>query len=189
MIRITVGAGDKGSPRGGPLRRLIEPIASLGIIGGIVVLIWEGSSPLPPIARGAGALGFIVSVASDLYGGSGYTGINAIVLLVLALNCTTRQHASAQPLWLTVFGVAILAALVFGAVPFAVTQWRRRSDERDRAIANGSMAFALLTTVLFMTVFSFLKEMKVGVAMQPDWALWTAAASWFGAWFYLRRKM
>jgi hypothetical protein len=111
------------------------------------------------------------------------------VTLILALNCTTRQHHSAQPLWLSLFGVLILAALLGGAVPYAVIAWRRTSDEREKAIANGSMAFALLATVVFITIFSFLRELGIGPAMQPDWALWTAAAAWFGAWLYLRRAM
>ena len=117
------------------------------------------------------------------------SGIGLIVTLILALNCTTRQHHMAQPLWLTLLGILILVALLGGAVPYAVVAWRRNSDERERAIANGSMAFALLATVVFITIFSFLRELNVGPAMQPDWALWTAAASWFGAWFYLRRAM
>ena len=183
MIRI------ERSARRSPGPRLLSSIASLGQIGGIVVLIWEGSSPLPPIARAGGALGFIAGTLLDLYLGDRSTGIGAIVGLSLAYNCTTRQHASAQPLWLTAFGIVILAALVGGAIPYAVVLWRRRSDERDRAIANGSMAFALLTTIVLLLVFSLLKDLRIGPHLQPDWALWTAASSWFAAWFYLRRSM
>jgi len=143
MIRISFPTGrSDGAPRG-PVQQLISSVSSLAQIGGVVVLIWEGSSPLPPLARAAGALGFIFGMVSDLYLGDRSTGIGAIVSLSLAYNCTTRQHASAQPLWLTAFGIVILAALVGGAIPYAVVLWRRRSDERDRAIANGSMAFAL----------------------------------------------
>jgi hypothetical protein len=188
MIRISFSAG-RSDGRRTPLQHFIASVSSLAFIGGVVVLIWESSSPLPPIARAAGALGFIVGGLGDLVAGDESNGIGTIVALILALNCTTRQHGSAQPLWLSMIGIAILAGLVFGAVPYAVTRWRARSDERDRAIANGSMAFALLTTVLFITVFSFMRELKVGPAMQPDWALWTAAASWFGSWLYLRRTM
>jgi hypothetical protein len=188
MIRISLG-GAKSDDTRGPLKQFIQSLSSLGFIGGVVVLIWEGSSPLPPIARAAGALGFILNSVGDLSGRDESNGIGLITGLILALNCTTRQHHSTQPVWLSAFGALILAGLVLGAVPYAVRRWRARSDERDRAIANGSMAFALLTTVLFITVFSFLKELKIGPAMQPDWALYAATASWFGSWLYLRRTM
>jgi len=187
-------------------RWVLERLGSLGVLGGIVVLIWEGSAPLSPWVRAAGALGFLVGAAADLAGrdrlrpgihvsigvsgaGRAVSGVGLIVTLSLAFNCTTRQHHSAQPLWLTLFGILILAVLLCGAVPYAVIVWRRASDEREKAIAYGSMAFALLGTVVFLLVFSSLRDLRVGPALQPDWALLVTAVSWFGAWTYLRRTM
>ena len=186
-------------------RWTLDRLGSLGPLGGVVVLIWESAAPLPPLARAGGAVGFLLGAFADLidprrsragvYVSTGNTGrnqaagIGLIVTLVLAFNCTTRQHHSAQPLWLTLFGIAILAALIGGAVPWAVFVWRRHSDERDRAIANGSMAFALLATVVFVALFSSLKDLEVGPVLRPEWVLYAASLSWFGAWLVLRRRM
>ena len=183
----------------GPIVRLIKFAGDAAFIAALVAWIVEGSKPASPRDRGLMALGFFVCGIVDIEElwrkarhaakrSEGSITVSFSLALFLAFDRATPNYPHGRPLWLTAFSLVILVCIVV-SVGLGVYLMRRTEDERQRALVNGSLAFAFLATLALVMVFAFLQGSNIGPHLEPSYIFVTAAASWFGALFVLRRRM
>jgi len=179
------------------LRGLLGLLSTAGFVGGVAQLLLEGSKPAPPRVRALAALAFFVSGAIDgvrtwqrLHPGKGPASKSFTINLglILAFERATPNYHHARPWWLTAFAIVILVCVMV-SIAAGVYLWRRNEDERDRAIANGSMAIAFLATLALVVFFALLQSTGVGPTLQPSYVLLTAVGAWLAALYVLRRRM
>jgi len=179
------------------VRGLFGILSTAGFVGGIAQIVVEGSKPAPPKIRALAALGFLVSGVVDGIrtwqrlrpaNRSRSKVVTVNLGLILAFDRATPNYHHPRPLWLTAFAIVILVGVMV-SIALGVYLWRRSEDERDRAIANGSMAVAFLATLALVVFFALLQSTGVGPTLQPSYVLLTAVGSFFAAFYVLRRRM
>lgn len=176
---------------------IVRTLGSLGGLAGIVSLFWTSGSPTHVLewVRLGGAVGFVVAVIDDLVAArrketqkvSDWFSAFFVLLLAFDRASSPTKHV-AQPWWMTVLA-AVIGAAALATLPTIYRLWRARSDERDRAIVQGSMSFAFVCTLVGLLAYSLLQGLKVAPNLNSDYVLWTAIGAWVGAYFWLQRRM
>ena len=181
----------------GVFRTLFGLVSTAGFVGGVAQIVVEGSKPAPPRIRALAALGFVASGVIDAVqtwrrlrptNRSSKKTFTINLGLILAFDRATPHYHYPRPWWLTAFAMVILVGIM-ASIALGVYLWRRNEDERDRAIANGSMAIAFLATLGLVVFFALFQSTGVGPKLQPSYVLLVAVGSFFAAYSVLRKRM
>ncbi len=178
---------------------LVKVVGDGAFVAALIAWIATGSKTGTPRDRGLMALGFFVSGVVDMADlwrkarqatarPDGSITVSFSLSLFLAFDRATANYAHGRPAWLTAFSLVILLCLVV-SVGIGVYRLRRSEDERQRALVNGSLAFAFLATLAVVMVFAFLQSSNIGPKLEPSYVFITAAVAWFAALFVLKRRM